>query len=402
MRTGANAMNFPDDPLGSDKHQSLKCDACGHWLTLSLENYGIETDGVTVDAEGLPVLGCPNCRANYLPDRSKAVILHQVDEAKQQGKPRVTVWRKPEFGQRRFEFCKDVEFLYDATDYDYLPGLQRPWDEGFLTPVFFHKSVLVKYMHHPSYVVELGSDSYGSIYKDQEHVTAFGINRNGKVVIWLGDLDQMELAEQHYLRSENVPSDHEIGSDFYLGQIEAVFTDYSKERRLFHLRMELAEKAFREFGLKLNSYEPEVIEVMAEVIRPVTWSVKEVRGVVEALNKVIVESLNNGGLRECITTLEPTTKFNGMKGLKLMQKWVDAAYGLDAATLMKPFFVLYDFRIVAAHLIAAESAEEKLASCHERMGIPEADRSLESLYDAVISGLIASYEELLKADQKTV
>lgn len=393
-------MNFPANPLSSDKHQSLKCDACGHWLKLTLENFGIVTDGVTVDAEGLPVFGCSDCGANYLPDRSKAVILLEVEEAKQQGKPRVIVWRKPEFGQRRFAFCKHVDFLYDATDYDYLPGLQRPWDEGFLTPVFFNKSVLIKYMHHPRYIVELGSDSYGSIFKDQEHFTAFGINRKGKVVIWLGDLDQMELAEQHYLRSENVPSDHDIGSDFYLGQIEAVFTDYSKERRLFHLRMSLAEKAFREFTVKLNSYEPEVLEVMAEVIRPVTWSDKEVRGVVEALNKVIVESLNNEGLRKCITALAPATKFDGMKGLKLMQRWVDTAYGLDAARIMKPFFVLYDFRIVAAHLIGAESAEKKLASCHERMGIAEADRNFETLYDAVIDGLVASYEELLKAAPK--
>lgn len=393
-------MNFPENPLSLDKHQSLNCDVCGHWLRLTLGSFEIEADGVKVDVQGMPVLGCPDCSAHYLPARSKGAILHHVEEAKRQGQNRVTVWRKPEAEQRRFRFCKKVEFIYDATDYDYLPGLQRPWDEGFLTPVFFNKSVLVKYRYHPSYVVELGSNSYGSIYKDQEHITAFGINRNGKVIIWLGDVDQMELAEQHYLRSENVPSDHDIGSDYYLGQIEAVFTEYSKERGLFHLRMGLAQRAFREYGLKLNQYDPEVIEVMAEVIRPVTWSEKEVRGVVEALNKVIVESLNNDGLRKCITSLEPATKFNGMKGLKLMEKWAGAAYGVDAPRIMKPFFVLYDFRIVAAHLISADSAEKILASCYERMDIAEGSRILESLYDAVIDGLIASYAELAAATPK--
>lgn len=393
-------MNFPENPLSLDNVESLKCDACGNWLKLSVESFEIGADGVTVDVRDMPVLGCPDCGAHYLPDRSKGAILHHVEEAKRLGKNLVNVWRKPEAGQRRFGFCDQVEFLYDATDYDYLPGLQRPWNEGFLTPLFFNKSVLVKYMNHPSYVVELGSNSYGSIYKDQEHVTAFGINRNGKVIIWLGDVDQLEPAEQYYLRSENMQSDHDIGSDFYLGQIDAVFTEYSKERRLFHLRMELAEKAFREYGLKLNQYDPEVFEVMADVIRPVTWAEKEVRGVVEALNKVIVESLNNDGLRKCITSLDPATKFNGMKGLKLMERWASAAYGVDAPKIMKPFFVLYDFRIVAAHLIAAEAAEEKLSSCYERMGIAEADRTLESLYDAVIDGLIASYEDLLSGIPK--
>ena len=105
----------------------------------------------------------------------------------------------------------------------------------------------------------MGSDTYGTISRNGEHMLPFGINRGGKVIIWLGDLDQMPEQEQYYLRSENVPSDHDIGSEFYLGQIEAIFTDDSKERALFRLRSEFGAKCLTDYGLKANVYDIEVV-----------------------------------------------------------------------------------------------------------------------------------------------
>lgn len=37
--------------------------------------------------------------------------------------------------------------------------------------------------------------------------------------MWLGDIARLPDAEQYYLRSENIDSDHSIGSEFYDGQI---------------------------------------------------------------------------------------------------------------------------------------------------------------------------------------
>lgn len=389
--------NFKANFLEDAGYRSLTCEDCGQWLVLKTESFEAVHDGITLDVSGLPVLTCDGCGRSYIPIRSRAALLFRVDEAKAQGKDRAVVWRKPDAGNKRFSYCLDVAFVYDATDYDYLPGLERPWDDGFLTPVFFKKTVLLKYMNVPGYAVEFGSDSYGVIYKDQENIISFGSNRSGKVILWLGDIDQLDLTEQYYLRSENVESDHDIGSEFYEGQILAVFTEPSKERQLFQVRSAFTERLLREFGLKLHQYELEVLKVMAEIVRPIAWSEKEVRGVVEALNKVVVESLNNADLRAGITTLEPKAKFDGAKGLKLLQRWLGVALDLDAPILMNPFFVLYDFRIVAAHLIEAQSAEEKLESCYERMGINGADKTLENLYDAMVKSLVNSFGTMLQA-----
>lgn len=387
-------MDFARDLVDPDKLQTLKCSRCDAWLVLSEASFERVVDGIEVQVEDLPVLYCADCDLIHLPGRSKGAIWFHVHEAKRHEKPRVVVSRRPEAKQRRFDFCSRADFLYDATDHDYLPGVQGR--DGFLTPLFFNKSALIKYMNHPSYALELGSDSYGSVYKNGEHLFPFGINRSGKVIAWLGDIDRIDLDEQYYLRSENVPSDHDIGSDFYLGQIEAVFTDDSRERRVFRLRAEVGKKFLHEYGLRLNVYDLEVLSHMAEVVRPVTWGEKEVRGVIEALNKVLIESLNTAGLRTGIQVFNAHEDLKNLAGLKLMQKWLGLAYPtLDARTIMRPFFVLYDFRIVAAHLIGRESAEEKLRSCYERMHLAEG--SYETLFDALIAELVRSYEQMLAA-----
>jgi hypothetical protein len=389
----SKAVDFARDLVNPKKLQALKCDQCDGWLILEEMGFTRIVEGIEVAVEDLPVLYCHDCELVHLPGRSKAAVLRHVEEAKRTGMARVVITRKPEAKKRRFGYCQAVQFLYDPTDHDYLPGLQGRG--GFLTPVFFNKAVLLKYLNHPDYVVELGSDTYGTIARRREHLIPFGVNRSGKVIAWLGDLDTLPPEELHYLRSENVPSDHDIGSDFYLGQIEAVFTDYSRERQIFRLRSEVAAKCLQDHGLKLNAYDLEVFKLMAEVVRPVAWGEKEVRGVIEALNKVLVESLNADGLRQGILTLKPDEPVKGLGGMKLLQRWTGLAYpDLDAGALLSPFFVLYDFRIVVAHLIPAN---EKLTFCYERMGLPEGSRSPETLYDALIAGITRSYEELLRA-----
>jgi hypothetical protein len=393
-------MDFAPDLLNTEKFQSLRCGTCRGWLVLDEASFFRVVDGIEVTVQDLPVLFCQTCDLIYLPARSKGAILHHVEEAKRKDKPGVVVTRRPEAKQERFRYCRKVEFLYDSTDYHYIPGLYR--GDGFLTPVFFSKGVLLKYMHHPEYVVELGSDTYGTIWRNGEHLLPLGINRNGKVIMWLGDLDQMPEQEQYYLRSENVPSDHDIGSDFYLGQIEAVFTDYSKERELFRLRSEFGAKCLKDHNFKLNVYDLEVFKLMAEVVRPVTWGEREVRGVVEALNKILVESLNSDGLKKSISGLKADEDVKALGGMKLLQKWLGLAYSsIDAASALSPFFVLYDFRIVVAHLIPADSAAKKLAFCYERMGLAEGNRSYETLYDALIGKLTHSYQLILGSPATT-
>lgn len=76
-----------------------------------------------------------------------------------------------DFNKIKREICCDkyiaekVKFIYDKDDYYFILGLIRPWKIGFLTSVFFYIEVLLKYIHHPLYGLDIGADTFGYIYK---------------------------------------------------------------------------------------------------------------------------------------------------------------------------------------------------------------------------------------------
>jgi hypothetical protein len=203
--------------------QRLYCDGCNDHLDLIYKKFSEHVSGVRVEIMDLPYLHCPRCDRSVLPENSRFAIIRLWEQAKEQASPGVRSQRKKPM--QNFGFTS-IPFKYDSDDYYYIPGLERPHDVGFLTPVFFNKEVLLKYDASPNYEVKFASTTYGTIHGEGFYIS-FGINRNGKVFMWLGDIARLSEAEQYYLISENVPSDHSIGSEFYDGQIECVFTELS-------------------------------------------------------------------------------------------------------------------------------------------------------------------------------
>jgi hypothetical protein len=221
--------------------QSAYCGCCHGQLDLVFSNFDEEVSKVHISITGLPTLRCEKCHRDFLPDKSRFAIIELHKQATEKRSPLVVVNRKKIV--RTFEFS-DVPFIYDADDYYYIPGLVRPRDEGFLTPVFFNKAVLLKYDTSPNYSVTFTSATYGQIVAEEFSIP-FGINKNGAVVAWLGDIARLPKPEQFYLRSENRPSDHSIGSEFYDAEIECEFTPPSRENELIRQRSAFIEACFR-------------------------------------------------------------------------------------------------------------------------------------------------------------
>lgn len=112
----------------------------------------------------------------------------------------------------------------------------------------------------------------------------------------------------------------------------------------------------------------------------------------DALNKIYVESLDNKVLASVLKSLggEP----NELGTLKCLQAVLEAVgNGEDVATLMSPFFTLYDFRVVALHLTSAETAKDKLKTVTDRLKLKE-DATLGEIYSAILDGLSASFERM--------
>jgi len=213
--------------------QRIFCDACGSHMDLVFSVFGEEVTGVHIHIENLPFLRCEKCNLDYLPEDSRFAIIYIHEQATKHKEKRANVKRRKT--NQNFGYT-EVPFLYDSDDYKYIPGLKRSHSEGFLTPVFFNREVLVKYDASPVYRLSFASRTYGEIRRGDDYSISFGVNKNGKVFMWLGDIATLPESEQYYLRSENVESDHSIGSEFYDGQIECIFTDKTPEDQLFEYR----------------------------------------------------------------------------------------------------------------------------------------------------------------------
>jgi hypothetical protein len=382
-------LNIGDVYPAKGHVQGLTCDACKGPLDLVFDDFDEQISGVDILIVGLPLLRCVKCGRDHLPDNSRFAIIKLHEEAVARSSPRVKVTRRE--SSVKFKFTP-IEFIYSADDYRYFPGLERPWDQGFLTPVFFNKTVLLKYDASPDYEVKFASTTYGTIYGDEFYIS-FGINRNGKVIMWLGDLAKLQESEQYYLRSENVPSDHSIASEFYDGQIDVQFTDRTAEDELFGLRSEFIAAASKKLGVKIAHLDEEVISVSVGFNPPLFDTPKERRHVADTLNKIYVESWDNAALGKAITNNGGNPK--GLGSLKRLQIVLEGLFpGVDVASLLSPLYVLYDFRVASSHLTSDKTANETLKKVTDRLALPE-ESDLQTIYSRLIQNLLRSFEALV-------
>lgn len=371
-----------------DGFQRAYCDRCSGPLELIFERFHEHVSGVEIDMDGLPKLACPDCGFRTLPDRTRFFIMHAHENAIKEGAALFKSKRRKIIEQFAFT---DVPFQYDPDDYYYYPGLSRDWDKGFLTPVFFNRRVLAKYDADPRYGLRYASPTYGSILAE-DFTIPFGINRHGHLIMWLGDVAKLPKPEQYYLMSENRPSDHAIGSQFYDGQIECIYTDPPQEHLLFAARSDFHLEALRYFGAKLAHLDDEVLDLAATLTRPVHDTAATRHAISDILNKVHLESLDNSRIGQILMDRALATKATrSLKRLHTLLASIDAHDEVNR--LMSPFYTLYDFRVACSHLVSTEGAARTMKTVTDRLALDETAGLLD-VYDRLISGMITSYRRL--------
>ncbi|MCC0782496.1 hypothetical protein IR152_05170 [Clostridioides sp. ES-S-0108-01] len=266
-------------------------------------------------ASNTPLLVCGKCAKRYIPMTTNLLIKEvckmdkEVVEIDKQAMGTIAepaenkiTWFdfekiKNKFLEQRF-ISEKVKFLYDKDDYYFIPGLVREWEIGFLTPVFFNIEVLLKYMHHPDYGLDIGADTFGYIYKGDEHYITFGINENNKVIMWLGDIGNMPLEEQFYLRSENVLSDHSIGSEFYEAEIEVVWANPSAENNLIKKRLVFNESIRSHYGLSVAQLDTETVRIVKNIYKLLIDTNDAFKDLMIPMNELLVESINSKEIKK--------------------------------------------------------------------------------------------------------
>lgn len=91
---------------------------------------------------------------------------------------------------------------------------------------------------------------------------------------------------------------------------------------------------------------------------------------------------------------EMKDKLKGKKGIKLLQMWLEKNTGrIDVKLEIAPLFVLYDLRLVSAHLYSDELRAERLGDCCTRLGLEQDERNYIVIANTLIDKLTAMYEK---------
>jgi hypothetical protein len=230
----------------------------------------------------------------------------------------------------------------------------------------------------------------------------FGINRHDRLIMWLGDIAQLPKSEQYYPMSENLASDHCLGSEFYDGQIECKFTAPPQESALFAARSDFLAVSFEVFGEKLGQLDTEVLDLARKLHRPIHDTESQRHSISDTLNKIHLESLNNSKLSEILES--KAISCSGTGSLKRLQALLGSVGGAaQVKELMSPFYTLYDFRVAYSHLGSTRGRNKILKDVTDRLDLVE-DASIQMIYDRLLSKLVVSYDglaQILKNAQRT-
>lgn len=392
----------------------LRCPKCNSFRVLEYIGVRFEDDEKTKGfGVNVPFYNCPEC------GNSESVIPYDVYRNFQKSilpsmNPGEYVDMPLKFivsqldHSARFKQYDHLDLKYDPVDYYLIPGLYREWNDGYLTPVYFDKEVLLHYNNHPDYTVVLTSFSSGNIlYKGKNLLShGFGINPSGKLFLWLGDISSDFSGEEmknHLKRfqASNIDSDHDIRSQFYLSQNPSspseMFQVSDNEQRIFTLLESFDSEFEKEHGIR--AIKVDVDKLTTNFKPPILEEREQVFAAFLAFDKMLVENLQPQVLRDALLAKGiDKSKFqrNGspLGSLKLLEMYLrDVKQKANASEIVSPLFVLNDLRQLHGHL-SNQSFEDKFNSCKERLGLDHGATDLE-VYETLVARLILMYSSFI-------
>lgn len=382
----------------------LKCPNCNAYRKLEIKLVRFEEDNKGVDYN-VPFYACPEC-GNSEPLNTLEEWKMMAKKDRQGLEDGEYVHMVFKYENKRFPQYEHLDFKYDSTDYYLIPGLMSPWDDGFLTPVFFDNDLLLYYNNHPDYSVRLFSFSSGNIYYKREPLFrwGFGINRSGKIFKWLGDLDN-DLSDENmkpHLRrfqASNIDSDHDIYSKFYLSQIpyspDEMFQESDNEYKIFNLKREFEEAIRNKFSIRFSKLD---IENLSEYY--LLEDRHQIFSAFLSLSKYLIENIQQDELKKILKKNGVSNdELKGLRSLKLFEKFLQHVLNIEnSGTIISPLYVLYDLRQFHGHL-AEESFEERYNFCKERIGLSLDSTDFE-VYQELNKKLIEMFNKINKVANK--
>ena len=380
-----------------------ECSNCNGCCELVETDLTCTIEGRILHFSPILVLRCKRCGNEFLPKHTKQMI---------DGTYRTAVKENQTIGEfyptgykKKFEYCTEQNYEYDHRDYYNIPGLcydEEHSVEGFLTPVYFEKEALVFFLAMPEYEVEIFSESYGYIAKKDssglyqyDWNIPFGFNTNGKLIMWLGDIDGMDDKTKGILKPFNILSDHLlIDSEFYQAQMKCVFSEPIIEKRILINKEAFISNIRKKYSVDLSHLTDECQEHEKKVKRPVVFTETAVAEVINAYDKILIEGFNVSEMRKLYEVLydssERNAKYTSWQSIKLIEailaKLSLSVNNLDITSVMSPLYILHDYRILLDHLLSADKISDTKQHIVATLGV-QSFNDQESIYNEEIKRL---------------
>ncbi len=383
-----------------EKYYTHQCAKCGSLRELSNEHVDVVIDDRKMHFKDLLVLTCTTCGIGCLPLHTKQMIdgcyKLMVDEGHYEGEQFYRSFRK------KFQYCKDQDFIYDHRDYYNIPGLcfdEEHSVEGFLTPVYFTKKVLLYFLQDPEYTVKLGAETYGYFSFKNEWRIPFGINRNGKVVFWLGDLDYLDDQTLNIMKPHNIDSDHQlIVSEFYAGQMCCIWSEPNKEIKICEQKNTIFSALLSQYNISLFHLEDEIEQQKDAYVKPVVFTEKTIEPTINMLHKVLIEGVSITEFRKLYLKIvaHPNEKYLEWKSIKFYEALLGQIITKDddVREIIAPLYLLNDFRQYYDHLLPIAKKNEIRENIRKFLNVLSFN-DIEDLYVTLLNRLGRLFEYLI-------
>lgn len=376
------------------------CHKCGMPMELTLTPVLVKISEIKLDFQDIHILKCIECHFCCLPEYTKEIIGGSYQATVERGEKMGIFLRKGY--RKKFDYCVEQDFLYDHNDYYNIPGLcydEEHSVEGFLTPVYFNKKVLLYFMQDPDYKVNLRAETYGEFRLKNEWSIPFGINRNGKVVFWLGDLNYLDNMTLSIMKPHNVESDHQlISSEFYTGQMCCIWSQPNREVQICDQKNELFDALNQMYGISLFHLEKEIKQQREQYVKPVIITEKTIDPTINMLHKVLIEGVNMPAFRELYLKIEdtPDKKYKDWGSIKFYEALLKNIIisDEDIRDIIAPLYLLNDFRQYYNHLLSERAKEGNRQNIIQSLGIMSFD-NMQDIYNELLKRLGILFEYLI-------
>lgn len=379
--------------------------SCGAYFEMQLEDVEVQIDRYGIHLNECPIMVCDKCGEKHLcPNIPQEIYDTYFRLIKSEYSDCKLTMKK----DIRYQYAEKANFIYDSRDMS-IPGLGVDLDPtnpvGFSCPVYFKRNVLSNFFTDDDYELDFFSESYGTIAKKgtdgwiYDWKICFGINKNNKVILFLGDLRQIDIDDPaiYWLKSYNVESDHRIvDTELYRGQLSCVFSEPIIEKRIISLRNAFFEKMKAKYGVELFHLEEEVEASGSELQKPINYSRSEVKENIITLDGVLNEGIDCDELRKLCSQIvnPPPVNLKDLKTRKLLQNIIATKAGQNKAKdIIAPLFYLNDLRVCFAHLISQEEVDKYEANIVTAFGLSQFTE-YKKLYDTLIDKLYSLYRYL--------